>query len=122
MIPQSKTIKMIKDTFDDYIIKNKTKVARIRYLKIHGGSYQEKGLPDLMVLLNMFASKKRRCKELYWFEIKNSWSDIPSALQQYNIREFRSYGFITGYVVGDEYKKTWLMQPIKLKELLNENL
>lgn len=76
----------------------------IRFIKIHGGNFQECGLPDLMILIR---NKKTNKSAQLWFEIKRDWNDNPSALQEINIKGLREFGFITGYFAGEEFKSDW---------------
>ena len=90
-----------------------------RFIKIHGGKYSEKGLPDWMILT---------WTETYWLEIKNAWDDYPKQLQYYNITNLKQVGFYTGILVGAEikfhkydkiYKLDKAIQLIKKQQLSN---
>lgn len=64
-----------------------------RIIKIHGGQYQESGLPDLMILTNYGN---------FWVELKSdSKNDIASPLQKYNIENLKQYNFITAFVYSN---------------------
>lgn len=102
-ITQDKTLRILKKLFNEH------PPMCVRFIKIHGGRYQEAGLPDILILT---ANKN------FWLEIKRDWSDKPSSLQTWNITTLRQYGFITGYVVGDEYKLNWDDLPQKLPNIL----
>lgn len=82
----------------------------VRTIKIHGGTYQEQGLPDLMLLV--------RGGPCFWLEAKQTWQQRPTALQQHNVESLREFGFITGYVVGDEFKADLGDQPQKILDFL----
>lgn len=70
-----------------------------RIIKLHGDRYQEAGLPDIDVYTTQ--------NLLFKFEIKRSWNDEPTELQKWNIKDARRYGFLTGYVVGNQFKPEW---------------
>ena len=89
---QDQTIRILKKVFEQYSIEP-------RLIKIHGGQYQEKGLPDLLVLMPDEPN--------WWLEIKANWNDTPTKLQQHNIEQLRKYGFVTGYLVGNQFKFRW---------------
>lgn len=74
---------------------------RCRVIKIHGNRYQERGLPDVLILTPGWTPPN------IWLEIKGSWSDKPTTLQTYNVKNLREYGFVTGYVVGYEVKQNF---------------
>jgi len=95
---QPKTVKIIKDIFAKNFAKEE-----YRIIKIHGGQYQEKGLPDIMILTNI--KDKEPLK--FWIELKRNWKDKPSMLQMHNIKNLRKFGFVTGYCVGPEFKEKW---------------
>jgi len=107
---QNKNISLIKKIVHERFPLKSTK---IRFIKIHGGRYQETGLPDLMVLISFNEGGNAR----YWLEIKRNWKDEPSDLQKFNIQDLREFGFITGYVVGDGFKAKWSEK--KQKKLIN---
>ena len=92
---QNQNIKLIKKVFINHF-----KNDKIRFIKIHGGRFQESGLPDMMILV-----KSRQLK--FWLEVKRDWNDTPSKIQQYNIADLRLAGFITGYVAGPEITEIW---------------
>lgn len=104
-IAQSITMRHIRNTAEE-IFGN-----RCRVIKIHGGRYQERGLPDLLVLTPGWTIPN------IWLEIKNSWDDKPTSLQSFHIKNLREYGFVTCYVVGDEVKKDFgATKPTQLRE------
>jgi len=73
------------------------------FIKIHGSSYQEKGLPDVQ-----FYIRNGDKTYFFWLEIKNGWLDKPNTLQLRNVeKRFRKIGWITGFVVGKEFKYNW---------------
>lgn len=77
-----------------------------RLVKIHGGPYQEAGLPDVQIYLRLGHTNNIYLKH-YWLEVKRSWKDRPTDLQKHNINELGLFGWRTGYVVGDEFKYNW---------------
>ena len=62
--------------------------------------------------------------ENYWLEIKNDWvNDKPSEIQKWNVRDLSGRNFITGFVVGDEYKGAWESSTkIPIKTLIKKSL
>ena len=70
---------------------------RVRFIKIHGGQYQQAGLPDLMILVN---------RQHFWLELKRDPSDIPTEIQSYNCERLAIQGFITGFVFAKD-KDLW---------------
>lgn len=94
MVKQAQTIEAVKK-----LAASKFPNDDIRVIKIHGGQYQEAGLPDFMLLVGK--------KYKFWLEAKSSWKDEPSQIQKHNIKNLRDHGFITGYVVGKEFKIDW---------------
>jgi hypothetical protein len=112
---QAANIKLIKKTFDNLFAGES-----IRYIKIHGGQYQESALPDLMILISNHPGSK---EYKLWIEIKRDWKDKPSPLQEFNIKDLRNYKYITGYISGDEWKENWTdPEPIKLATYLKDKI
>lgn len=108
---QKQTIKMIKSVL-------KSMEIQWRMIKIHGGKYQETGLPDLLMLL-----RRGNQKRTVWIELKSSWTDSPTSLQRFNVESLRQFGIFTGYVVGDKYKADWADRtPVNLIVWLEEIL
>lgn len=105
MPAQAKTISLLKRLLGEAGLE-------CRLIKLHGGRYQEAGLPDLMILSNDHTVPK------FWLEIKRDWRDKPTALQAWNIEDLRKRGFITGYLVGDEFKANWDNEPVKFLDFL----
>jgi len=109
---QSQTIKTIQQILNRFDI-------QYRLIKIHGSRYQEAGLPDLMILIRKSETERWNL----WVEIKSSWSDKPTKLQQWNVEfSLRDYDFITGYVVGDEFKTHWTGKAVKFEDFLKKNI
>jgi len=93
---QKQTIDRLRETLKKLGLKH-------RLIKIHGGRYQEAGLPDLMIFIR---SGKKTLQ--MWVEIKRSWRDTPEALQRWNVEEnLPQFGWVTGYLVGTEFKHGW---------------
>ena len=104
--------------------------ANFRFHNEWGGSFSENGWPDWLVLVNTAEIFKIEDgvnhfngNKIYRFrfELKRNWRDNKSKnfkIQQRNIRDLRQYGYITGWLCGDEYKAEWGDEPIKLKDFL----
>lgn len=105
---QKQNINLIKKIFKEHY-----KNCKIRFIKIHGSQYQESGLPDLMILVKPMVHYKK-----YWLEIKRDWKDTPTALQEFNIKDLRNFGYITGFISGNECKRNWTDKPQKLQDIL----
>lgn len=101
---QNQNIKLIKKIIDE-------KYKDVRYIKIHGGKYQEAGLPDLMILI---PGHKH-----IWIEIKRDWNDTPTKLQMWNVADLQRRGYMAGFVAGDEFKLAWNDPPQKLLHALS---
>jgi len=119
---QNQNIKLIKKIFEETFPH-----IKFRFIKIHGHRYQESGLPDLMILSDGIIDPKQsivfqRQMPNFWFEVKRNWKDKPDDLQKYNIKYFKCYNFVTGFISGDEFKSSWNDKPIKFKTYLENNI
>lgn len=115
---QKQNIRLIKKILKDYWPEYQT-----RFIKIHGGPYQEKGLPDLMILCHRSILKGHNDHIKFWLEIKRNWKDDPTKLQKFIIEDLRQFGFITGFISDNEYKEHWSQKiPTELFEFFNCNL
>ena len=111
-VPYIKKLLLDLEYFKDLHTRNSNHVPR--FIKIHGSNFQENGLPDIMILTPHVN---------FWLELKRDWKDHPSAIQKYNILSLAQYGFVTGFVVDDEYKSLWEdEEPIKLIDIIKHKL
>lgn len=102
---QSQTMRILNRIIDKYF-----DIQERRIIKIHGSSMQEAGLPDVIILLKAKDfNKSKNTPESFqlWIEIKRNWKDTPTELQMNNIKKLPKFGFITGYIVGGEFKYSW---------------
>ena len=102
---QNKAIGIIKKIFYQHYGKE-----NCRMIKLHGGRYQEGGLPDIMMLVRTHGEpgKTQFHEEFqFWIEVKRDWDDEPTALQKHNVKDLSRFGFITGYCIGDDFKYDW---------------
>lgn len=119
---QNKNIKLIKKIFRETFPH-----VKLRFIKIHGSQYQEAGLPDLMILCDGIVDPRQsvlfqRQMPNFWVEIKRDWGDTPTNLQLYNAQDLGGYQFVTGFVVGDEFKLNWGDKPQDFRKFLETEI
>jgi len=91
-IHQDKAMKILSSVLLDLKTKYEEFNFDFRIIKVHGGSFQETDLPDVMVLTN---------HGNFWFELKKDATDRLTKLQAYNIEDFRNFSFLTGIIYSD---------------------
>ena len=77
----------------------------VRVINIHGSKFQEAGLPDWKILVK---ENDLHRPFHFWIEHKTNWDQTPTSLQQYNVKNLRDFGYITGYTTGNDFKYNWI--------------